>query len=532
MSSATTRRWVEEIIPPLCAAVVFGRSVAFPLVGYDDPLHVTNNPLVTNPGSLGIGAQLSTPALGYPAPLLVLSWAADHALFGINPVELHAVNVALHAVAAWLVVRLARGLGAVGRAPLLAGLLFAVHPIVTEPVCWITGRKDLLATTLLLGALVAAVRGGERRWLVTVPLGVAAMLAKPTAVVAPLLVWIVAGLGPRRRQGAIALGMLGTAAAGVAAAGLIGERRLGTLVDRTLGEALLDTVGAWTLQAQHLVWPVGMVPSYSRWDDDPSPLAMGIVTACIALAIAAAWRFAPRGGPVRRGLAFAAIAYLPVSGALGRVRWTADSYLYLPLVGIVISAAVALAPWLERVPARVRTLSSAALPAGLAVLALAQTTVWQTPDAVWRAVRERYPENPVATSELAATLAFMGRSEEAQAEYLVMDQRFPDFDGVYLPRAEARLATGDAIRALQLLASGMRAGDHRCISAYWQGLLPDLGARARPPREDLELAFRLGLPSAESALGDPRACIRLAGVFDRAGDASAALRCREIARTK
>jgi hypothetical protein len=149
----------------------------------------------------------------------------------------YAVNLALHAAAALLVLALARRLAdAAGRpdAPrvaLLAGLLFAVHPVHVEAIAPIVGRSELLAASLALGALLLAL-DRARPWRLPAAVAVLALavLSKEGAVVVPGLFLLVAvalpasaglearpGLraGPPRRALARAAGVAAALAAAV-----------------------------------------------------------------------------------------------------------------------------------------------------------------------------------------------------------------------------------------------------------------------------------------------------------------------------
>ncbi|GMF19377.1 unnamed protein product [Phytophthora lilii] len=132
-------------------------------------------------------------------PLTVLSFRLDFLLAGGHSARLyHATNALVHAVCALLVWRVALELfrrHARGQklednpqdaappsdsradnresyrdvvvGPLVAGLLFAVHPVHCDAVASIVGRADLLCTALSLAAFLAYVRGATRagtRW--------------------------------------------------------------------------------------------------------------------------------------------------------------------------------------------------------------------------------------------------------------------------------------------------------------------------------------------------------------------------------
>ena len=114
-------------------------------------------------------AQFSLdPEKGMYRPLLLVSLALNFASSGFDGFGYHLVNVAIHAVNAGLVWWLARLLiGNSGPAPLMAALLFAVHPVATEPVNYISSRSESLSALFHLLAFTAFIRwcrDGEREW--------------------------------------------------------------------------------------------------------------------------------------------------------------------------------------------------------------------------------------------------------------------------------------------------------------------------------------------------------------------------------
>ena len=85
------------------------------------------------------------PTYGYYRPVTTLSYVLDYWIWGLQPFGYHLTNVLLHAsCSVWVGLILMRLEFDSGPA-ILAALLFAVHPIHTESVAWISGRTDLLA---------------------------------------------------------------------------------------------------------------------------------------------------------------------------------------------------------------------------------------------------------------------------------------------------------------------------------------------------------------------------------------------------
>ena len=94
-------------------------------------------------------------------PIVNVSYAIDRALWGPAPLGFHVTNVLLHMLNVVLLFHLAlRGWRATGSAAFAAAALFAVHPMMTEAVGYISGRSELLCATFFLPAVMCG-----RRWL-------------------------------------------------------------------------------------------------------------------------------------------------------------------------------------------------------------------------------------------------------------------------------------------------------------------------------------------------------------------------------
>ncbi len=135
-------------------------------------------------------------------PLLKLSYTLNWTS-GLGLTGFHLVNLLIHLGNVWLVYRLSEqfvnardGSGRLQDAPLLAALLFAVHPIHTEAVTYVSGRSaSLMALFYLAGLLTYAIgRTTQRKvflYALTPLLMLAALGVKETAVTFPLalLLW-------------------------------------------------------------------------------------------------------------------------------------------------------------------------------------------------------------------------------------------------------------------------------------------------------------------------------------------------------
>jgi len=98
----------------------------------------------------------------YYRPLVLVTYSIDFAFWEFKPVGFHLTNIIFHLIATLLLFRILLYLSeeyANGRiGAFLGALIFAVHPIHTEAVSWISGRTDLLATTLFFASFLFYIR--------------------------------------------------------------------------------------------------------------------------------------------------------------------------------------------------------------------------------------------------------------------------------------------------------------------------------------------------------------------------------------
>src|SRR5262245_59858334 len=154
--------WLAGLV--LVALTVFAYQPAWN-AGFiwDDDAYVTHNALLTAPDGLKrIWFSLDSPSQYFP--LVYTTFRLEHALWGLNPVGYHWVNILLHAVNALLVWRLLSRLKVPG-AWLAAGI-FALHPVNVESVAWVSELKNVQSLFFSLLALLAWVGFVEHpeRW--------------------------------------------------------------------------------------------------------------------------------------------------------------------------------------------------------------------------------------------------------------------------------------------------------------------------------------------------------------------------------
>lgn len=137
----------------LVTLLVFGRSVGFTFVLWDDDINIHANVHIRDFSFQNLGWMLSdfTYALRYQ-PLSWLGWAFDYRIWGMNPLGYHLSNLLLHAscgaMAYFALLKIARDVFDL-RAPsrcdvfliCIAAIFWSAHPLRAEVVSWVTGRR-------------------------------------------------------------------------------------------------------------------------------------------------------------------------------------------------------------------------------------------------------------------------------------------------------------------------------------------------------------------------------------------------------
>jgi tetratricopeptide (TPR) repeat protein len=420
----------------LPAAVWFGVILLAVLFAYgpalrgdflwDDGGHVTHPELSSLGGLFRIWFEPGATQQYYP--LLHSAFWLEYQLWGDATAGYHLVNVLWHSLSACLLIVFLRRLAIPGA--ILAGLVFALHPVCVESVAWISEQKNTLSTVFYLWAALAWLRYEDdrrpARYILATLWFAAALLTKSVTATLPAALLVLAWWRRGRLSWRtdvlpllpwLGLGMvagLGTVWFEAHHIGAKGEDFSLSAVER----GLLAGRVVWFYLGK-LVWPAGLAFFYPRWSIDAGvwwqwlfPLA-----ALGALAIAVWWSRRDRG-PLAAALLYGGTLF-PVLGFVNVYpfvfSFVADHFQYLASLGMIayLTAVSVRSFALLRGPSWSGTVVAVGLLLLFGGLTWRQSAHYRDVFALYEATLARNPDSWVAHLNLGTALDDAGRPDEA-----------------------------------------------------------------------------------------------------------------------
>jgi Flp pilus assembly protein TadD len=429
--------------------VVFGQTLGYGFVNYDDRVYVVQNQQIHGGLTLsGIAWAFSHAHAGNWHPLTTLSHMADYQLFGLTAGGHHFTNVLLHTAAVLLLFFVLRQLTGAGRIwpSAFVAALFAIHPLRAESVAWIAERKDVLSAVFFMLTLWAYARYARersaRRYITTAAFLVAGLLSKPMLVSVPVVLllldyWPLGRSGKAEDRGEKTEGrsrkkekenwsrliiekipLVVLCIPSMVATFVIQERSAGSIAQLPLVWRLENAVVSCIIYLRQMVWPMDLAVFYPNPEDH---LAIGQVAGAVLLLLAITL-FVVAARKTRPYLLVGWLWYLvmliPVLGIVQvGLQGHADRYTYLPQIGLYMAITWWVVDLVGTRPARRRILGWAAaiIVAGLSACAWKQVSYWKESETLWRHALAVTRDNDVAQTNLGMVLAEGDRIDEGIA---------------------------------------------------------------------------------------------------------------------
>jgi len=476
---------------------VFGQTVRYDFVNYDDDKYVYANPLITNGLTVSgaIHAFIGKHSVNWH-PLTTLSHMLDCQLWDSHAGGHHFTNIVLHTIAVVLLfLILLQMTGALWRSAFVAAV-FAVHPLRVESVAWISERKDVLSAVffmLTLGFYVRYVRHSSLgRYLAVVGSFALGLMCKPTLVTVPLVLLLLDYWPLKRFDGELStrrlilekipLFALSAAAAG---ATLWAQEKSIIQIERLpfmwrVGNGLV----ACLTYIEQTIWPARLAVFYPHPGITLPVWEIGLAIVVLLLATAGAIALRRKRPYFLTGWFWYLVMLLPVIGLIQvGAQAHADRYTYLSQIGLYILLAWAIPDALaSRIQRRILGVT-----AGVAIILLAwcahiQASYWRDGETLWshtiavtsenftaynglgqflldhghldEAIDQLHialkinPKYPIARMNLGIALLKKGRADEAIAQFQTVLKDYPNDANAYDNMGTALLQKGDSQSAI------------------------------------------------------------------------------------
>src|SRR5438876_6784972 len=428
---------------------VFGQTIRYDFVNFDDDLYVYNAPAIqTGLTVKGIALAFTSPHARNWHPLATISHMLDCQLYGLKAGGHHATNIVLHTIAVLLLFRVLRQMtGAVWKSVVVAAL-FAVHPLHVESVAWVSERKDVLSAVFFLLMLDAYVRYARAasitRYLAVAVLFAAGLMSKPMLVSAPVVLllldyWplrrfeqpsstkrkakILKSANQRRLIQRLVLEkipLLVLSAGACVITFVLQKRATGAIPPLRFLWRVQNAFASYAIYVWETLWPTHLAVFYPHPNDTLAVweiiLAIGFLLAVTVAAVV----FRSERPYLFTGWFWYLGMLVPVIGLVQvGEQGHADGYTYLPHIGLFL-----LAVWLAADVTAVRKSRSrfAVALAVVIVVALAwaafiQTSYWRNSETLWTHALAVTSDNDVAHNNLGYLCVDRGELDKAISHF-------------------------------------------------------------------------------------------------------------------
>jgi len=401
---------------------------------YDDSIILTGNPCIVGP--LGLKEIWTTNAADI-CPFVLSTFWIEHALWGLNPLPYHLVNILLHGLSAvflWWALRHLRVPGA-----WIGAALWAIHPVNVESVAWITEMKNTESGLFFLLTVPFFVRwlrakdlgaptGNGWNYLLTLLFAGLAIASKSSTVILPVVLclcaWWIEGRWYWRnlaRTAPIFLMAIAASLLSIWTQGLHLASDADPQWVRTWPERLVAAGDAVWFYLGKLLFPHPLIFIYPRWQIDASQWYSYLPLLAVILILVLFWLKRERWS---RAWFFAfsyfLVALLPALGLIDNFVFeyslVFDHFQYLASIGPLALVGAGLARFSDFPFPKNLAVQFALCSALLLILGAAswqRTLVYKNAEALWTDTLAKNPSCWMGEVNLGSVLAEEGQADEA-----------------------------------------------------------------------------------------------------------------------
>ncbi len=453
---------------------------------WDDDQHLTENPCIVGP--LGF-KQIWTSSSAVYYPLTLTSFWMQHALWGLNPIPYHLVNIAMHAACGILLWQVLQSLKV--RGAWLGAALWALHPVQTESAAWITELKNtqsaffyLLTVLFFLKWRFEEISGkeqkAERYYILALFFAASAILSKTSTVMLPVVVglcwWCVDGHWRWRNIFRL---IPFFAISAVASGWTIWEQQfhsgaLGPEWSQSWPERFAIAGKVIWFYMGKLFWPYPLIFLYPRWQINAAQPLVYLPAFAAGAVMFVLWLKRHTGlRPAFFAFAYFVVSLFPVLGFFNvyffRYSFVGDHFQYLASMGPLALAGAGISAgfdyFKERLPL-LKLIVCGVLLATLATLTWQQSKMYKDIETLWRTTIARNPHAFLAYNNLGAIYLHAGQVDEAMPYFQKALESDPDFAEAHSNLGEALMRIGRADEGLLELKKALAITPDSADSQY------------------------------------------------------------------
>jgi len=474
-------------------------------------------------------------------PLPNLTFLLDRTIWGQNPFGYHLTNIVFHVLTTITVFLIAGELFGSLYAGIVAGLLFAIHPIHTEVVAWVNGRNNAISGLFYLLAFYFYIRYRNRNeigmFLLSLLSFACSLFSKEYALTFPLIMWVYeVSYFPEnslikkhlKRLGALWLPYLLIIAGYVLIRFLVLpvhgaiNMRLETLWFRilTVPKIVLFYLKLLLLPAgQNILHNVSVIRN---------PITLEFLFQMILLSVLMflwGWSHKKSKGAFFC-LGWILVTLLPVLNIIPLsyvISFLADRYLYLPSAGFCMLLALGFTRVLDLTRMKSsrawRCLAVFPLLVALEVYGfetIKRNVVWRNELTLWQHTVEQSPRDFRARCNLSIALHAAGRMEDALREANEAVRLNPDHDTPYFIQGQILFDTGMLDQSLTALHKALQINPNHTDALNLSGSIHFRTGR-------FDEAIRLLKRSIQTSPMRFKSYYMLARIYEAKGDSEKAL---------
>ncbi|MGO8989653.1 MAG: tetratricopeptide repeat protein [bacterium] len=394
---------------------------------WDDEFIIVKNPAtrqITSVAKLFLDPDVVKP---YYRPLSRATYLFDYRLFGMNPSAFHSVNIVIHLLNVILLYLVCSRVATNKISALVAALLFAIHPINTESVNFISARNNLLSLFFSLVSFLILLRneGKAGRWpILSAIFFFFGLLCKETAMMMLIVIALYSipplssGFAARLREKVPSL-LPFVFLAGVYL--LLRSLALhGVIGTGSLAEGLLERLARNYYIIPHylklFLFPADLtifhvVPKAGLFNDPMLLLAWVAIAAAIWLIVR--WR----NRATIFGLLWFVVNYVPIANIVLIPSWPmADRFMYIPAAGLCLVAGEFLGYIYSRYSAKqLVSVGMSIIVITLAAWTVKRTMEWKDNISLFKSALKNDPASTVGHFNLGN--AYLERNDLAAAKF-------------------------------------------------------------------------------------------------------------------